>query len=413
MQVVMVPIEKIVPDPENPRRNASAIPQVQASIRLFGIRKPLVINHNYKIIAGHTTFAAAVAEGYKEVPCSFADKDGVPLTEAQEIGYSIMDNRTGEYAKWEPVKLEAKLAKAELLSADIGSATHGLDRAQLGFKKTPVVDPKDDDVPEAIPVCKPGDIWSLGKHRLMCGDSTNEANIRSLMNGSVVDCTVTSPPYNVGLKYNQHNDNQSDSDYVNMLRKVVMNLRTVASENYCLLWNVGITPLSLHLSLHLSLLREYFKIKRAIAWVKSGITGPPVFYHTKNNPVVKNYHPGYGWEAILCCHLNNDAIKGTRLIPQEILDDCATDVWQIAQHGSASEQSGHPGAFPVMLAERIIYLYAEHSVFDPFLGSGSTIIACEKTDRIGFGMEIDPLYCDQVIARWEKFTGQKAEKLNA
>jgi DNA modification methylase len=266
----------------------------------------------------------------------------------------------------------------------------------------------EDNIPDAPKVAKTklGDIYELGNHRLMCGDSTDLDSVKSLMNGEKADFTITSPPYNVGLKYNQYDDKKSESDYLKLLNGVLTNIKQICSEDYWILWNVGVYPLSLHLSL----LRNYFTIERSISWVKQGTTGPPVFYHTQQNPVSKNYNPNFSWEIIACGHLNK-TLKGTRPIPKEVLDECPNDVWQISQHKDARDQGKHPGAFPVKIAERSIHLFAENNVYEPFGGSGSTLIACEKTDRKAFVMELDPTYCDIIVARWENFTGEKAKLL--
>lgn len=268
----------------------------------------------------------------------------------------------------------------------------------------------EDEIPELSkePKTKLGDLYQLGNHRLLCGDSTNIQHVERLMDGDKCDFTITSPPYNVGLDYNSYDDNKTEKEYEDFLLKVLNNIRKICTNDYWLLWNVGVYPLSLHMHMHL--LHEHFKIKRSIAWIKSGITGPPMMYHMQKNPVVKNYTPNFGWEIIACCHLD-DSKKGTKIIPSNILEECRTDVWQVSQAADSRDQGKHPGSFPVKIPERSILLYCENNVYEPFGGSGSTLIACEKTNRKCFMMEIDPVYCDVIITRWEKYTGRKVSKL--
>lgn len=253
-----------------------------------------------------------------------------------------------------------------------------------------------------------GDIYTLGDHRLMCGDSTDLQTVEKLMNGQKIDMVFTSPPYNVGIDYETHDDSMHVDQYADMICEVLSAIKYNESEDISILWNKGSSIHESDFRLDIKCLTKIWELHRVIIWKKKGITGPPLFAHTKNNPVSKNYMPFFGFEFIF--EMRNQKSIGTKTIPDSVLSRRMTDVWEINQSSDSSTQDNHPAAFPVELAHDAICLYSNNNVFDPFGGSGSTIIAAEKTKRKCFTMEIDPHYCSVIIKRWEKFSGKKAVK---
>lgn len=398
--IEMVPTAKLVPNPKNPNVHpAEQIERLAQIIEFAGWRRPITVSRRSGFVTvGHGRLDAAKLRGWKTVPVSYQDYDN----EAAEYQDMVADNAIDDWAEMDKAKINADVVEfgPEFDIDLLGIKDFTLEPTE---KFSPQAD--EDEVPDQVkPKTKVGDIYVIGRHRLMCGDSTSIDAVDKLMDGEKADFTITSPPYNVGLDYNAYDDAKDEYEYVDMLKSVIGNMRAIGTENYWCMWNVGVYPLSLHLSL----LRDYFKIQRSIAWIKTGLTGPQMVYQMKKNPVVKNYLPNFGWEIIACCHVNKE-IKGKRKIPSNVIDKCQTDVWEVSQHSNSKDQGKHPGAFPVEIATRGIELYADENVFEPFGGSGTTLIACEKTSRKCFMMEIDPHYCDVIIARWEKYTGKKAE----
>lgn len=400
-KIEWIAVKDIKPHPKNRNQHSEEqIERLAKIIRYQNWRVPLIVSRQSTfLVAGHGRLLAAKKLGIEKVPVLVQDF----IDEDQEAAFRVSDN---EIARWAELDLSGLNEDIADFSPDFDVDLFGIDGFEID-----VADKYGDKDGDDVPVVRKteivsGDLFQLGPHRILCGDSTSEIDVGKLMNGEKADFTITSPPYNVGLSYNEYDDKKSEEDYEKMLLSVMKNCKGFGTDDYWLLWNVGVYPLSLHLHL----LRQFFTIRRSIAWVKQGITGPPMMYHMQQNPVVKNYSPNFGWEIIACCHVNEKKF-GTKKIPVTVMDDAMTDVWQISQHRDSRDQGKHPGAFPVALPERAIQLYAEDIVYEPFSGSGSTLIACEKTQRRFYGMELDPVYVQLCIDRWEKFTGLKAKKI--
>jgi DNA modification methylase len=423
MLVVMRPITSIRPYENNPRLNDAAIDAVAASIKEFGFRQPIVADEDGVIIVGHTRYFAALKLEMTTVPVHVA----VGLTPAQARAYRIADNQTATLSSWDEDKLPLEL---------LGLQEMGFDLAMTGFSGDELLRLLGSETneglgdPDAIPdppdeaITQPGDLWILGKHRLLCGDSSIPADVDRLLAGSQIHLVNTDPPYNVkveprsnnaiaaGLSSFQatpqplivdcsepkatkklrardrplENDFVSDPEFDRLLSAWFGNIaRVLLPGRGFYLWggysNCGNYPPVLKAN------GLYFS--QAVIWVKEH----PVL--TRKDFMGNHEWCFYGWR------------EGAA--HQYFGPNNATDVWSIKKVNPQSMV--HLTEKPVELAARAIEYSSKpgENVLDLFGGSGSTLIAAEQTGRKAFLMELDPLYCDVIVQRYETFTGKKAE----
>ena len=408
-KIVMLPVSEVRPYEKNPRKNADAVKFVKASIEQFGFKVPIVIDSNRVIICGHTRLEAAKSLGMAEVPCIVADD----LTDAQVKALRLADNKVAEFSEWEMNLLGEELGElAEISDIDMGDFGFDLtefDNIGMDAEEKEVVE---DEVPEEVePVCKKGEVWQLGEHRLMCGDSTDADAVAKLMNGERADIAFTSPPYNMavtqisdkcpnramhnGQAYNSYDDNKSDSDYTKLLEGALKNCLDHADD---VMFNIGILKASkIGIISMMSDFRDNFC--DIIVWNKS-----------QSMPLGLPSHAGcvsHRCELIFC--FNQD---GSRAFSHPQWSHGAQINRIDTENASNNEFAKvHAATFPVALPAKVIESYTEKSVLDVFGGTGTTMIAAEQLGRKCFMMELDPHYCDVIIARWEKLTGQKAVKV--
>ena len=389
-EIVMLPVSEVRPYEKNPRKNADAVKFVKASIEQFGFKIPIVIDSNRVIVCGHTRLMAAKSLGMSEVPCIYADD----LTDAQIKAFRLADNKVSEFAEWDDALLGDELA-------DIG-AECDIDMADFGFEPLEE-EPQEiveDEVPEDVEaVCKRGEIWQLGEHRLMCGDSTSEEDVSKLMDGEKADLLFTDPPYGVSyenknkevLKTKNYtkieNDDLKLDEFKNFLHDVFINARASLKDSasyYVFSCQGGDQEMMM-----MMMMRECkIPCKHQIIWVKD----TPVFsmgrldYDYKHEPIL------YGWVKT-----HNFKRKGEQ----------DKSVWEFKRTANKL----HPTMKPVELIINALKNSTDKNelVLDLFGGSGSTMMACEQTQRKCRMMELDQHYCDVIIARWEKLTGGKAE----
>lgn len=360
MQIIEKPLSEIRPYENNPRNNDAAVQYVANSLREFGWKQPIVIDRDGVIIAGHTRWKAAKKLGLKTAPCVMADD----LTEDQVKAYRLADNKVGEIAEWDFDALEKELDEIEL------------DMSEFGFELEDEEEPAEiveDEAPEDVETrCKLGDLWLLGDHRLICGDSTDVNVIDKLMDGAKADMVFTDPPYGMNavsksgvLSERYITDIMNDDD------------NTAAIDAF-------------------SMASEYFKNAKQVWWGAN--------YYTECLP---------SSECWIVWDKNNGASDQT---------DCEL-AWTnfrsvVRQFTMASEKTNrvHPTQKPVKLFAEIVQKFDKDSsirnVADIFGGSGSTLIACEQLNRKCYMCELDPHYCDVIIQRWENLTGKKAVLLD-
>lgn len=395
MQVKQTEIADLIPYANNSRTHSdSQVAQIAASIKEFGFNNPILLDGDKGIIAGHGRLLAARKLNLDKVPTIELEH----LTDAQRKAYIIADNKLALNADWD----------MELLSLEMnGLDQEGFDLSLLGFddneleailaKETEgLTDP--DEVPDVPddPVTVEGDVWLLGKHRLMCGNSTSIDAVDKLMDGVKADMVFTDPPWNVNYgavttpKYKQGrqilNDSMDDEDWAEFCANTAASLFSatkLGAALYCVMsaqeWPV----------IDKSLREAGFHWSSSIIWSKDSLVLSRKDYHTQYEPI------WYGWNE-----------KGPRLM--EVPDRKQSDVWQCAR---PKKSELHPTTKPVELIDRAVKNSSWRGavVLDLFGGSGSTLISCDQNGRDARLMELDPKYCDVIIKRWQDFTGEQAK----
>ena len=380
MKVTDVNINLIKPYNDNPRVNEDAIEVVKKSLQEFGFQQPLVLDKNYEIIVGHTRYNASKKLGLKELPCVIADN----LNEERIKAYRIMDNKSAEFASWNYGLLTKEMT--DLLEADYDLDFTGFTEEELAdlgldfnldeFAEEGLTD--DDEAPalEDEPISKIGDVWILGNHRVMCGDSASIDNIDKLMDNNKPDMVFTDPPYNIDYQDLQgkhekiKNDKMSDEDFVDFLTQTIHGCEQMY---VCCSWQ------------YVHLFKE--------AMIKIGRSPKAMIVWDKVNPA-QNLDKYYKQHELILYYGDFGGHKTLR-----------GDVWKIKRQRNEL----HPTMKPVELIDIALKdQEGKTKVADYFLGSGSTLIACEKNRRICYGMELDPKYIDVTIKRWQNYTGSKA-----
>jgi len=384
MQVEQRKIEALIPYVNNSRTHSDEqVAQIAASVREFGWTNPILVDGKNGIIAGHGRLAAARKLGLTEVPVIVLDH----LSEAQKKALVIADNKLASNAGWDDEMLRLELGDLQEMGFDAtiaGFTTEELD-ALLNVTEGTNGLTDEDDVPEAPdePTTRLGDVWILGRHQLMCGDSTSIDAVEKLMDGQKVDVLFTDPPYGINFKPQRGthdiilNDNLDGAEFDDFLDGVFGSaLSVMKPDTYAFVWTgwskIGAFERSL---------QKFFKIQAMHIWVKNNFG---IGYYSR-----PKHEPFY-----LC-------LNGKPVYP----NSAPADVWNYAK----VHKTIHSCEKPIGLIQEIFDTYHKNSVvLDLFGGSGSTLIACEKTARQCRMMELDPKYCDVIVKRWQEFTGKAA-----
>ena len=375
MEIIKLNINEVIPYPDNPRKNDNAVDAVAESIKQCGYCSPIVIDEDNVILAGHTRLKALKKLKWKEVEC--VRKTG--LTEEQKKKYRILDNKTNELAEWDFDLLEEEIDGLDFDGFDFGfDFNSDEDDAEIIEDEPPEVDEENE------PITQLGDIWQLGRHRLMCGNSLEQKDIDKLLDGNKCELTFTDPPYQLetqggGILKKSNSMKQIKQNGVDTFEPSNLILQS-ETNIYC------------H---NKPLIKKYIELSEA-----NNQPYDLCFY--KKLCTVPNYkgHMMTDCEYIAIIG-KQDPNKG---LPKEMYSKC-----YIGKKDADNELSYSK---PVGLCAKYIELYAKKNVLDLFGGSGSTLIACEQLDRTCYIMELDPKYCDVIIKRWETFTGKKAVKIN-
>ena len=393
-RIELLPISEILPYAKNPRKNEKSVKFVKESIRQFGFKVPIIIDSKREIVCGHTRLLAAKSLGLSEVPCIVADD----LTDEQIKAFRLADNKVGEFSDWDLDLLNNELS--EIAEIDMGD--FGFDLSEVEEKEV-----VEDEVPEeAEPVCNKGEVWRLGEHRLMCGDSTSVDDVTKLMEGELADVVFTDPPYGVSyadkneflnslgtghrLTKRIENDSHKPEEMYGFWCKAFKNLYGFSKD--CMAYYVTAPQGGDLLLLLLQSLRDSgFMLKHQLIWNKNNHVLGRCDYNYKHEPII------YGWKIDKTHHFYGKS-------------KFKTSVWDIPK---PLKSDLHPTMKPVELVTACLLDASEKGqvVLDLFGGSGTTLIAAEETERHARLMEFDPHYCDVIIARWEKLTGKKAEKI--
>lgn len=389
LQIVYRPIESLIPYARNSRTHSDAqVAQIAASIKEFGWTNPVLIDGDGGIIAGHGRVMAGRKLGITEAPCIVLDN----LTEAQRRAYVIADNKLALNAGWDIELLKVELGDLQALDFDLSLT--GFDASELGnllAEKTEGLT-DEDAVPEtpARAVTVLGDVWLLGKHRVMCGDSTSVDAMQTLVQGQLVDMWLTDPPYNVAYEGKTkdalkiQNDSMDDDQFRQFLRDACVTADTVMKPGAVFyIWHADSEGYNFRGACH----DANWKVRQCLIWKKSTMVMGRQDYQWKHEPCLYGWKDGAG-------HLWAADRKQTTIL----------------EFDKPSRNGEHPTMKPVALFEYQMLNNTKGGdiILDSFGGSGTTLLAAEKNGRHSRLMELDPKYCDVIIKRWQDFTGQKA-----
>ena len=392
MEIKEVGIEKLIPYARNSRTHSDEqVAQIAASIKEFGWTNPILIDGEKGIIAGHGRLAAARKLGMEKVPVI----ELTHLTPVQRKALIIADNKLALNAGWDEEMLAVEFEELRLEGYDLDLT--GFDAEEIAAL-TPVQinegNGDEDQAPE-VPdeaITKPGDIYQLGRHRLMCGDSTSQTDMEKLCNGQLVDMWLTDPPYNVayegGTGLTIQNDDMEDDQFRQFLRDAYVTADTVMKPGAVFyIWHAD----SEGFNFRAAAKDAGWKVRQTLVWKKSSLVMGRQDYQWIHEPCLYGWKDGAG-------HLWASDRKQTTIL----------------EFNKPKKNGEHPTMKPV---ELFAYQLQNNTkggdiVLDSFGGSGTTMIAAEKYGRTGYLMELDPKYCDVIVKRWEEFTGNKAELVN-
>ena len=385
MNIVNKKITDLIPYEKNPRKNDEAVKYVAESIKQFGFKVPIVIDKNNVIVAGHTRYKASKKLKLEEVPCIVADD----LTEEQIKAYRLADNKVSEKAEWDFDLLGEELE--DLFDFDM--TLFGFDDV-LEEESTEVAEDDFEVNPPEEPKPKPGDIYQLGVHRLMCGDSTSIDDVEKLMGEAKVDLLITDPPYNVAYEGKTkdaltiENDSMDDGEFRQFLRDAFTAADVVMKEGAVFyIWHADSEGYNFRGACH----DIGWQVRQCLIWNKNTMVMGRQDYHWKHEPCL------YGWKAG-AGHLWASDRKQTTIL----------------EFDRPQRNAEHPTMKPVKLFDYQIQnnTKKEDVVLDLFGGSGTTLIACEQNGRKSFTMELDTRYVQVIIERYIKLTGERVFRLN-
>jgi len=387
MQYFLADVNDLIPYIRNARTHSeSQIAQIAASIKEFGFLSPILIAEDNTILAGHGRLAAAQKLGLKQVPC-VKEKH---LTETQRRAYIIADNRLSLNAGWDDEMLAIELS--ELQGVDFDLDLLGFDESELFsiFEDGKEVEDDDFDVTEELnkpSFSKVGDIWTLGRHRLICGDSTKEETYKKLMDGKKANLVVTDPPYNVNYEGSAgkiKNDNMDNDKFYNFLFDAFSNMEKVMADDASIyVFHADTEGLNFRKAFN----DVGFYLSGCCIWKKPSLVLGRSPYQWQHEPCL------YGWKK-----------KGKH---QWYSGRKETTIWEFEK---TKKNADHPTMKPIpLLAYPITNSSMSNTlILDPFGGSGSTLIACEQTDRSCYTIELDEKFCDVIVKRYiEQFGTDK------
>jgi len=378
MNVELVLIDDLELDPNNARRHSKKnLDAIAGSLREFGQRKPIVVWRN-RVVAGNGTLVAARSLGWREISVARCPDD---WDEVRVKAFALADNRSAELAEWDEQVLTEQLKELQLAEFDVEA---------IGFEVTVEPEPVvEDEIPEVVDTrVQLGQVWQLGRHKLMCADATDTDAVAKLMNDSKADLVLTDPPFGNGVTgSDSYGRGQlgarqilGDAD-TSILNNFFDPVDLVLLDNsHCLVWIQWRTFAELQKSF------SKYKLRTVVIWDKkqAGLSG---------GGFAEQYE-------MLCVFIKGNATQNAY----------SGNVWSISREHSKREDMEHPHKKPLEVLVKAMDLTSKRgdNVLDLFGGSGSTLIACEQTGRTCFMMELDPKYCDVIIARWEKLTGETA-----
>ena len=421
MKIVDKPIEWLRPYENNPRNNEQAVEAVANSINEFGFKVPIVATIDGEIVNGHTRFKAAKFLKLKTVPVLIADD----LTEEQIKAFRLADNKTGELAEW----------NVELLYGELDELD-GFDMTLFGFEDIDFsLDDFEEDEKETgeevdidseeKPKVEYGDIFQLGRHRLMCGDSTSAEDMARLIDGAVIDLYVTDPPYNVAYQGGTDeamtimNDSMDDVSFRQFLRDafVVANNHLKPGGAFYI-WHAD----SEGLNFRAAVKETGWLLKQSIIWVKNAIVLGRQDYQWKHEPCLYGWKDGASHYFVdnrsLATVIEEDEENLKEMTKSELISYIKTmqdtSPTTVFYEDKPVRNDIHPTMKPLKLIARCVLNSSKKGdkILDSFNGGGSTLMVCERSERVCYAMELDPVYVERTIKRWEGETGLTAEKVS-
>jgi DNA modification methylase len=420
LKIEYVPISKLKGWTKNPRNNDDAAERLSGLIEEHGFINPVIATPDGTVRAGHTRIKAAELKGIEKVPVIYVEFD----SEAKAEAFSIADNRAGEWAQWDYKKLAQILLDLDTGEFDMELTGFNPDEIEdliAEYGDRPIQEEEDFNPEEEAakieePVSKTGDIWCLGKHRVICGDATSSRDVSALLDSKTADMLLTDPPYNVDYvgktadALTIDNDDMNDQQFHDFILSALTNARSVLKAGGPFYIFHADTK---GLIFRTATAEAGLTLKQVLVWVKNTIVMGRQDYHWQHEPIL------YGWkEGEAHCWFgfrdkstvydeglpDIDAMKKDELRAyiKDLLNQLQTTV---TRDDKPTRSTEHPTMKPLPLLRH----YMENSsrsdniVFDPFLGSGSTLIAAEQLGRICYGMELSPVYTDVIVKRYLKF----------
>lgn len=424
MQIYDKPLGWLTPYENNPRNNDEAVEPVANSISEFGFKVPIVATSDGEIINGHTRWKAAKKLKLKTVPVIIADD----LTEEQVRAFRLADNKVAEIAQWDIELLLSEIESVDNLDMTLFGFTdsdYTLDDFEDEETDTDISEDEIESEGDSVSSVEYGDIYQLGRHRLMCGDSTSAGDMKELVDGEKIDLYVTDPPYNVAYEGKTEeamtiqNDSMDDASFRQFLRDAF----SVADQHLkpggaFYIWHAD----SEGLNFRAAVKETGWLLKQNLVWVKNSIVLGRQDYQWKHEPCL------YGWKdgashyfvdnRALSTVIEEDEDNLKEMTKGELISYIKTmqenSPTSIFYEDKPVRSDIHPTMKPLKLIARCVLNSSKKGerVLDSFNGGGSTLMVCEKTERIYYGMELDPIYVERTIKRWEEKTGLKAEKIN-
>lgn len=431
-EMVEVALSKLKPYERNAKLHPkSQIEKLKNSIQAFGFISPCLIDKENNIIAGHGRVEAAAELGMETVPCVFIEG----LTEEQRRAYILADNRLTELGGWDMTTASGELEDLMETGFDINLTGFDIDDIIIDEIEDIDTEPDIEEMDEAEPIVQPGEVWLLGDHRLMCGDSTEARDVEKLVGGVPVDLMVTDPPYNVA--YSQKNEVLTKAGYYKNKRTIETATTPIANDDMdeesfiCFLIDAfncasdvmrpGAAFYIFHSDTHGYEFRTAVKatdaldLRQNLVWVKNSLVLGHADYQWIHEPILYGWKKGASHYFIDMRSLTTVQAKDYESMTREEAIEALRkmiELTTIQEENKPSVNDLHPTMKPVPLIKKLIRNSSKEGniVLDPFGGSGTTLIACEEMNRTCYMMELEPLYADVVIRRWEEKTGRKAKR---
>lgn len=416
MEIKVVLISELTPDPNNARNHPDEnLNALEASLKEFGQRKPIVVDSDGVVIAGNATLMAAKKLGWTtievvDIPESWS---------AQKItAFALADNRVAELAQWDAQELLSQLESLD----EFDMSLFGLEKPEI-----PILDIEtyedEAESPAEIPIAKLGDVWQLGAHRVVCGDSTDPAVLSLALDGELADCILTDPPYNVAYegktseKLTIQNDEMSDKAFEDFLTASYKAMFEVTKEGGPIYVFHADTSGE---AFRRNMVESGFMLKQCLIWVKNTLVLGRQDYNWQHEPILYGWKPGaaHPWHGPFTnTTVIDDAPRDLAERSKKELLEYITSAFEgssAIRENKPSRSDIHPTMKPISLVSRLLKnsMLSGERVLDSFGGSGSTLIAAEQLGLKASLVELDPKYVDAIIKRWENLTGQKAEQVN-